>query len=284
MKTISDSIFNGDDCFFLKTSGSELGRENAFIVKGWGVLLCASGSCGVNINTEDFDISSGCEIILFPDANVKFYDCSEDLSMQILSCSDEMMSQALRKVSPEFFTHIRRYPVYKHAGGSESITLAYLEVLRNIYCDKVNRFRRIIATNIVCCLMLNIYDKILSLPSREGGVRVEICRAQEIYGKFRHLLQDCVMAHHDVAFYAEKLCITARYLASVTSSISSRSPKEEIDECLLREARIMLTFSKLSIQQISDKLHFPDPSHFGRFFKRMTGITPLAYRKTGMVM
>ena len=87
-----------------------------------------------------------------------------------------------------------------------------------------------------------------------------------------------------MAFYAENLCITGRYLASVTSAVSGRSPKDEIDECLLREARILLTFSELSVQQISDKLHFPDPSHFGRFFKRMTGITPLAYRKTGMVM
>ncbi|MGM9739534.1 MAG: helix-turn-helix domain-containing protein [Candidatus Cryptobacteroides sp.] len=283
MKTITDSIFNGDDCFILKDSGSELSMENAFLVKGWGIFLCREGHCRLNLNTAVFDIGPNCEILVFPDAKVRFSDCSEDLSMTIFSCTDEMMSQALRKISADFFSHIRRYPVYRHVDGSESDTLAYFEVLRNIYCDRLNKYRRVIATNILRCLMLNVYDKILRTPLRDG-MPVEICRSQEIYGRFRKLLQDNVKERHDVSFYAETLCITGRYLASVTSAVSGRPPKEEIDECLLREARILLTFSELSVQQISDKLHFPDPSHFGRFFKRMTGITPLAYRKTGMVM
>ncbi|MGN1233496.1 MAG: helix-turn-helix domain-containing protein [Candidatus Cryptobacteroides sp.] len=283
MKTITDSIFKGDDCFILKESGPELSMENAFLVKGWGIFLCLEGHCRLNLNTAVFDIAPNCEIIVFPDAKVRFTDCDENLKMAIFSCTDEMMSQALRKITSDFFTHIRHYPVYRHSDGSESVTLAYFEVLKITYCDRLNKYRRIIATNILRCMMLNVYDKILRTPHREGQP-VEICRSQEIYGRFRRLLQENVKERHDVAFYAEKLCITGRYLASMTASVSGRSPKDEIDECLLREAKILLTFSDLSVQQISDKLHFPDPSHFGRFFRRMTGTTPLSFRKTGMVM
>lgn len=283
MKTITDSIFKVDDCFILKDSGCELSMENAFLVKGWGIFLCRRGHCRLNLDTSVFDITPSCEIIVFPDAKVRFTDCDEDLEMTIFSCTDEMMSQALRKISSDFFTHIRRYPVHRHNCDSEQVTLAYFDVLRYISDDKVNKYRRIMATNVLRSMMLNVYDKIFRSSSKAGQPQ-EICRAQAIYHNFRKLLNENVKERHDVAFYAEKLCITGRYLASVTSEVSHRSPKEEIDDCLLREAKILLTFSDLSIQQISDKLHFPDPSHFGRFFRRVTGSTPLAFRKTGMVM
>ena len=283
MKTISNSILTDKDPFIIMDTGPELSMGDPFKVKGWGVFLCTAGSCRVSINTEIHNINPACEMLLFPEATVCFLDCAENLNITIFCCSEEMMSQALRKISTDFFRHIRKYPVYQHSGGSEKGTKNYFELFRMTFNDHLNKYRTLIATNILRSLMLNIYDKIEKYELN-GHKEAAISRSEEIYKNFLTLLQTYGCSQHNVAFYADKLCITSRYLSAVTYSVANESPKHAISEFLIREAKVLLTFSELSVQQISDRLHFPDPSHFGRFFRRMTGITPLAFRKTEMVM
>jgi AraC family transcriptional regulator, transcriptional activator of pobA len=43
-------------------------------------------------------------------------------------------------------------------------------------------------------------------------------------------------------------------------------------------------FTQLTIGEIAYDLAFADPSHFGRFFKKQTGITPQAFRETSAKM
>jgi AraC-like DNA-binding protein len=59
------------------------------------------------------------------------------------------------------------------------------------------------------------------------------------------------------------------------------SAKSFIDDCLLQEIKLLLLSTDLSIQELSDRLHFSDQSHLGRFFKRHTGLSPSVYRKSG---
>lgn len=251
--------------------------------RGWGIFLCTSGTCTVNINTEIYSIRPGSEMLLFPEAFVCFSNCSPDLKITIFTCSDAMMSQALRKISSDFFRHLRKYPVYQHNGSTQSVTESYFAVFRTIFSDRLNKYRTIIATNVLRSLMLHIYDKI-ERYSLNGHKEAAISRGEEIYKNFMTLLQEYGCVEHNVAFYADKLCITSRYLSAVTCVVANESPKQAISDFLIREAKVQLTFSEMTVQQISDRLHFPDPSHFGLFFKRMTGITPLAFRKNEMVM
>ena len=53
-----------------------------------------------------------------------------------------------------------------------------------------------------------------------------------------------------------------------------------INHMLLTEASFLLRTSKLSIGQISDRLHFSDTPSFSKFFSRMKGMSPRAYRES----
>ena len=46
------------------------------------------------------------------------------------------------------------------------------------------------------------------------------------------------------------------------------------------EIKVLLQSTELSMQEIADRLGFPDQSYLGRYFKRYEGMSPGDYRKT----
>lgn len=102
---------------------------------------------------------------------------------------------------------------------------------------------------------------------------------QNILMKFLGLIREHHTKDHRVAFYADKLCISAKYLTQITKRTTGKTPKELIDRYLANESLTLLYQHHHTIQEISNKLGFPDQSYFGRFFKRMFGISPLHYRQ-----
>lgn len=104
-------------------------------------------------------------------------------------------------------------------------------------------------------------------------------RPADVYGMFMsHVAQHYYKAH-DVAFYADKLSISPRYLSQITATVISKTPKQVISDYLIDEAIKMIENSRLTVQEISISLGFPSQAIFSVFFKRMTGYTPSEYRR-----
>ena len=107
-------------------------------------------------------------------------------------------------------------------------------------------------------------------------------RVEEIFLGFLGLLPQHFAEHHDISFYADRLCITTTYLSRVVRQVSGgRTVVNYIHEMLLMEATFLLRQTSLSITQISDQLHFAEVTTFTRFFTRMKGMTPREFRKGG---
>ena len=80
-------------------------------------------------------------------------------------------------------------------------------------------------------------------------------------------------------FYANKLCLTPNYLSGVVKEYTGKTATEWVNDFVILEAKIMLKDTGYSIQEISDRLHFPDQSTFGKYFKKLTGVSPKMYRE-----
>ena len=104
-----------------------------------------------------------------------------------------------------------------------------------------------------------------AVASREA--EPELSRAQ------RDLLRE------KVAYYAGKLCISPKYLSRVVASVSGRRPVDWIRDYVVLEAKALLKSGKYTVQQVADILHFPNQSFFGTYFKKATGISPMAYKE-----
>lgn len=85
---------------------------------------------------------------------------------------------------------------------------------------------------------------------------------------------------HDVAYYADRLCITPNYLNKIVRQTLGTTAKAYIQRRLFEEAERQLSYTSLAVAEIAERLHFDSPSHFVRFFRKHAGRTPLQYRET----
>lgn len=103
-------------------------------------------------------------------------------------------------------------------------------------------------------------------------------RPADIYNQFVSYLASHYSEAHNVAFYADKLNISQRYLSRITAVVASKTPKQVIDGYLIQEAQQLLANSRLTIQEISLRLGFTSQSMFSRFFHKQTGTSPITFR------
>ena len=77
-----------------------------------------------------------------------------------------------------------------------------------------------------------------------------------------------------LSFYADKMCITTKYLSTKIKSMSGKKATDWIGEFVVMEAKSLLKYSGQDIQQVAQQLNFPSQSAFGKYFKSETGLSP----------
>ncbi|MCM1177991.1 MAG: AraC family transcriptional regulator [Ruminococcus flavefaciens] len=98
--------------------------------------------------------------------------------------------------------------------------------------------------------------------------------------RFIHAVEAEYMMQHEVEYYADKLCISANYLNKIVKQSLGTTAKSYIQQKLFAEAKQLLSYTTLSVNEIAEWLHFDSASHFVRFFRKHTDMTPLRYRQS----
>ena len=104
-------------------------------------------------------------------------------------------------------------------------------------------------------------------------------RSGELYNLFLDAIDRFCHHYSDVAFYAEQLGVSARYLGQVTRSIAHRSPKAMIDERITSEITTLLTSTNKPLKEIATLLGFSSQAHLSRYYKKQKGVAPSEVRK-----
>lgn len=104
-------------------------------------------------------------------------------------------------------------------------------------------------------------------------------RDVEIYLCFRQAVKQYVREHYTVNDYAAILCITPKYLTSVVKRVSGQTALKLIEQETIDEIKSTLLHTQMTAKEISAQFHFPNTVFFGRFFKRLTGMTPQEFRQ-----
>lgn len=103
-------------------------------------------------------------------------------------------------------------------------------------------------------------------------------RPADLYNQFMSLIAQHYCTEHSVAFYADAMAISTRYLSQITEKVIGKPPKQLIADYIMQEARMLLGTSSMTVQEISDKLGFSSQSLFSSFFHAQQGCSPKEYR------
>lgn len=115
------------------------------------------------------------------------------------------------------------------------------------------------------------------VTSRKEEITADFLRLVDQH--FDDLIHGRVERRYSAADFARLLFIHSRHLTDTVKRTTGRSPCDFMEERFMNEAQKMLRETSLSIADIGIRLGWNDPSNFTKFFKNMSGITPLQYRK-----
>ena len=104
-------------------------------------------------------------------------------------------------------------------------------------------------------------------------------RSSDLYSQFVSQVVNYCRTYSDVHFYADQLNVSSRYLAQVTRRISGKTPKNIIDEYIVKEIERELTTTTHTVQEIANSFGFSSQAHLTKFFKKMNGETPSGFRQ-----
>jgi AraC family transcriptional regulator, transcriptional activator of pobA len=103
-------------------------------------------------------------------------------------------------------------------------------------------------------------------------------RYWELTYRFEQLAREHFREVRSPGQYADWLNITPKYLSEVLMQTQGKPALALLHERVLQEAKNLLRYSNMPVAEIAYQLHFEEPTYFGRFFKKLTGQTPLQYR------
>lgn len=245
-------------------------------LEGGAIFICREGSATMSIDLKEYEIGKGAQVVLLPGTIFRINRMSLDFTISVFGFPPDMFRESAFRMETGFFSFLKENPYHMlspdHIAAGEGVMLA----AEAIYADKKNRFGGMIAQNLLRAFLLDIYDKCYRFFAPqliEGGNRQE-----EIFKKFVALVHEHAITEREVTFYAGKLCISTKYLTGICRRVSGYPAKIIIDNLAMLEIKVLLQSTEMSIQEIADRMGFPDQSYLGRYFKRHEGLSPKEYR------
>lgn len=251
-------------------------RIDAFVI-----LFCSKGSGTFTSNLTRHTLTENSIFVHLPGSIIQA-ESTEEIALHAVICEEEFIRRInidIRLLS-QLFLHVEKQPCLKldekewtgitrsfeelGAEGTEMPADVYsAEVIRSIIRTLAYKVCRVIGRHIE------------TSGERQISAR---SRNDEYFSQFMNILGKHYTQERSVGFYAGQLNLTPKYLTTLIRKTSGRTAVEWIDDYVVLEAKNLLKYSTMSIQEIAYYLNFSNQSFFGKYFKSHTGMTPSAYR------
>ena len=268
---------NNKKCQLKEVTASSFSNEPQIL--GYGeLLLCDRGCARVRIEFSQWTIHAGETITFFPTDIVQIEDVSEDFHGIALVYSDDMLRMASLHIEESVYFSLRNDRLCRERQIVADVIRPMLAILQHFFSTDGCRVTDEIVVLQLKSFFLGFSDFLRQHPERRHP-DVDSQRTDELFARFMNILEHDFMESKDVQYYADRLCITRKYLAVLVKRKTGKTPKMMINEYVITRLKLRLRNTNDSIRQIATTFHFPDDSLMIRYFKSHTGMTPVQYRR-----
>ena len=250
-------------------------RIDAFII-GVGT----EGETSVSFNLHEFRLKKD-SMFIFTPKNILQVNSQQYFKADVIAISPDFMRRInidIKNMIPLFLKFVENPTLALTPEESRSMRGMIAQIERETRGPETH-FSFDIVSGLIAATIYKVGDIMYHyLAEHPEGQNNSHNRAEEYFKQFTHLLGEHFREEHSVGFYARQLCITPKYLTTLIKRISGQSVSEWIDNYVILEAKTLLKYSTMSIQEIAYYLNFPNQSFFGSYFKRNTGMSPSQYK------
>lgn len=254
-----------------------LSLEHPFLFNGIVFGVCIKGNATFKINYRIYEISTNEIFTILPNQIFKIIEQSPGLMIEVLYLSADYTLKLPLPKSFDLLKKINGFPTQKIDPEEVHNILEMHSLISKHYRNDANPYKDLMIMGLIYSLLMEIAylyeNSSVSLPKN-------LSRQEVLTESFFNVLIEYYLKERSVAFYAEKLYLTPKYLSMAVKKITGHSIIDWINEAIIIEIKKRLKTTDHTMLQISEELNFPNPSYFGRFFKQHAGLTPLEYRNS----
>ena len=239
-------------------------------------IVVRSGYVYGTVDGTNYQANAPASIAILPRQHVNFdeFDPTADCVVYLLSTR---LVQRIR-LSNEFtiYAALQSNPVLQYTPTEMRI----LDDILQLQCDVLRHPQAEQLLDINAMLLHIGFHLLAPLRLRENAQGEQDTKRHELLTmRFTALLDECYVQQHRVAWYASELCVAPKYLSESVKRATRHPAGWWIDHYLMRDAIRMLRQGKLSVKTIAARLGFDDQSAFGKWFKRLKGVSPAHFRQ-----
>ena len=271
----SDSIVIGDDLALIPFSNKapHNRQQEPCKLKHAAICICTAGHCSIKINLQTYEIESPMLVTLMPGQIIEGIDYSPNFDGHTIVLSKRFIDMLNLPGWQQQYMSLYNNPVNEIPIDALRHLQIFYTILHKAASDEENPFRLQVIENLIRVFYYGGVSKFRKIKRETGTPK------NSTVERFMELVQEHYREERLIGFYADKLCITPKYLSKLVKDNTGRSAGEWIESYVILDARAMLQSSDMTIQQIAVSLNFPNQSFFGKYFKRATGISPKQYRQ-----
>ncbi len=241
-------------------------------------IICIKGKIKGSSNMREFEANASCLAVLLSEHTVMIDEISDDFSGKFIIMSRKFAESLNVEERIPVFISLNENPCVP-LDQEELVSLEdYFKMCQKTLKQIHNPFVIRIIQHLTKAHFYAFAHNLHHIEKHHKNGKKP--RQEEVVQKFLDDLQTYFKTERSIEFYADRLCITPKYLSKVIKDNNGMSAKKWIDDYVIWETKALLKSTNMTVQQISDELNFPSQSFFGKYFKRLVGLSPLEYRKT----
>ena len=248
------------------------------------MALCLNGTASFEMNMEHMNLEAGM-CVCYPHIMLMgSIQSSDDFKARILLIRDDMLLNSLVGVETSILQKVFTIPILLDKEKLQWKLVNHLLDCLSIESELVEQTKPTPANKQIMSHLLR--GLFLSLVEHNNAISENelppYTMADTYFRRFLQLIDTHLKQEHEVMFYAKKLNITPKYLNEISKNKTGHKAKEIISNILLIRIKNDIIMSGLSVKELSVAYGFADQSSMGKFFRKMTGMSPIQFRQHGM--